>query len=376
MPAPLRFLPLFAVALAVRLGTVVLGSCLAVLPPDPFTDPATPTRFRGEMRSGAARPIEPWYRFDALWLANVGRNGYAAAEDSGGRLGVAFLPAAPAVFALADAVGVNPFWAVLLAANLAGAAGAAVLARVAARVTGDADVGPRAFVLLLAFPTAFFLSAPYNEAFGLLFTALAMAAWLDRKAVGSAVWAGLGSLARMTGVAVGVAAVAGWVCGDRTRAGFWRAAVVAAGSFAGLAAFWAYLGWAVGDPLAGLRSQAAWGRRGFSVWNPWHALESVWDPDVPHWGEAAVVVGFVVLGVRAWARRGAFWGVLALVPVGQMVMSGTFLSGHRLVLAALPAFVELADVLRNRLLFRTTVVGFAAAQLVLLNRYVHWVWAG
>jgi hypothetical protein len=376
MPPPPRFLPLFAAALAVRLGVVALGSFLATRPPDPFTDPATPTQFRGEIRAGSARVVEPWYRFDAVWLANVGRNGYAAAEDGGGRLGVAFLPAAPAVFAAADAVGLNPFWAVLLAANLAGAAGTAVLARVAARLTGDPAAGRRAFVLVLAFPTAFFFSAPYNESFGLLFTALALAAWLDRKVVGSAAWAGLGSLARMTGVAVGVAAVAGWACDDRTRAGWRRAAAVAAGSFAGLAAFWAYLGWAVGDPLAGLRSQAAWGRRGFSVWNPWHALESVWDPDVPHWGEAAVVLGFAALGVRAWLRRGAFWGVLALVPLAQMVMSGTFLSGHRLVLAAVPAFAELADLLRNRLLFRATVVGFAAAQLVLLNRYVHWLWAG
>ena len=74
-------------------------------------------------------------------------------------------------------------------------------------------------MLIQAFPTAFFFSAPYNEAFGLLFTALALSAWLDRKAGRAALFAALGSLARMTGVAVGVAALVGWLCDDRTRAG-------------------------------------------------------------------------------------------------------------------------------------------------------------
>ena len=68
--------------------------------------------------------------------------------------------------------------------------------------------------------------------------------------------------------------------------------------------------------------------------------------------------------------------MLTLVPVAQMMLSGTFLSGHRVVLACLPAFIELADLLKNRLWFGVVVVGFAAAQFVLLNRYVHWLFAG
>jgi hypothetical protein len=87
-------------------------------------------------------------------------------------------------------------------------------------------------------------------------------------------------------------------------------------------------------------------------------------------------LGFTILGIRAWVKRGAFWGILTLVPIGQMMISGTFLSGHRVVLAALPGFIELADLLRNRLAFRVVVVGFAYIQFELLNRYVHWIFAG
>jgi hypothetical protein len=390
-----RFLPLFAIALAVRFAVVALGVLLiaaqptkpvkvvglavagfpADLRPPKEKDPVA-ENFRDEIRAGSAHTIEPWYRWDAVWLANVAKHGYAGAADKGGRLGVAFMPAQPACMAAASALGLNPFWIGLLAANIAAAAGTAVLARVATRLTNDRDTGLRTFVLLLAFPAAFFFSAPYNEGFGLLFTALALSAWLDRKTYRAALFAALGSLARMTGVAVGVAALVGWLCDDRTRPGLKRAIVVAVGSFAGLILFWGFLAWVVDDPLAGLKSQVAWGRRGLSVWNPWYAIESIYDPELPHWGEAFVVLVFAILGIRAWARRGAFWGVLTLVPVAQMMLSGTFLSAHRLILAALPGFIELADVLKNRAAFRVTVIACVLVQLVLLNRYVHWMFAG
>jgi hypothetical protein len=390
-----RFWPLFAVALAARLGVVALG--IALIP----VQPARPVRvlgiavagFPADLRpaseanpgaeetrqailNGPARIIEPWYRWDAGWMARIAREGYAGARDPGGQVGSAFMPILPGSMAAAGALGLDPFWAGLLLANLAGAAGTAVLARVAARLTGDRGVGFRTFVLLLVFPTAFFFSAPYNESFGLLFTALALSAWLDRKAARAGVFALFGSQARMTGVAVGAAALAGWACDDRTRTGLRRAVLVAAGSFGGLLLFWAYLGWAVGDPLACLKSHSAWGRRPLALSNVWYSIESIYDPELPHWGEAFLVFLFGLLGVRAWRRRGAFWGVLTLVPVAQMALSGTFLSAHRVVLACLPAFIEMADLLRNRLYFRLVVGAFAFAQFVLLNRYVHWLFAG
>lgn len=371
-----RFLPLFTIALGVRVVVLALAPVCARLPPNPYQDPRTPTLFREEMRSGSAVWIEPWYRFDALWMVNVARHGYAGAEDAGGRLGVAFMPMLPTLMAGGERVGLNLFWVGVVATNLAAAAGCAVFARAATRLTGDRSTGLRAFTLLLAFPSSFFFSAPYNEAFGLLFTALALDAWLRHRVGWAGLFAGLGSLARMTGIGVGVAALTGWLFDDRTGRGLRRAVLLALGSFAGLALFWGYLGFAVGDPFAGLKSQTAWGRRQLSVWNPWYAIESIYDPDVPHWGEAIVVFGFVGLGIRSWRNRGAFWGLLTLAPIGQMMMSGTLLSGHRLILAALPGFIELADLLRQRTLFRLTIIGFAVVQFLLINRYVHWVFAG
>jgi hypothetical protein len=374
LPVP-RFLPLFLVALAVRVGTVALGSALAALPPDPHSDPNTPKHFRDELTAGSARAIESWYRFDALWFANVARNGYANAHDEGGHLGPAFMPALPATMALGEALGLNMFWVGIIVPNLAGAIGAAVLARVAARQLNDPSAGWHTLALLLAFPTAFFCSAPYNESFGLLFTAFALAAWQANRPIVAGLCAFSGSLARLTGVALGVAAVADWLV-TRDRATLRRALWVALGSFAGLAAFCVFLWWVVGDPFAAPKAHAKWGRADLSWKNPWLTIESIYDPQVPHWGEAVVVLGATILGVRAWLKRGAFWGLLALLPVAQMFTSGTLLSAHRVILAALPIFIELADLLRGRRsLFFATLLIFAYAQFLLLNRFVHWQFA-
>ncbi|WP_148087553.1 hypothetical protein [Gemmata obscuriglobus] len=276
----------------------------------------------------------------------------------------------------AHALGLNLFWAGLIVANATGAAGAAVFAQVAARQLRCRSAGWRALALLLAFPTAFFLSAPYNESFGLLFTALALAAWQQNRPLRAGLAALGGSLARMTGGALAVAAAVDCAL-RRKRHECPRALAVMLGSLGGIALFWGTLWWVVGDPFAGLKAQAKWGRPELSWKNPFRTLESIYDPALPHWGEAAAALGVAALGVRAWHKRGAFWGVLALIPVAQLFVSGSLLSGHRIVLASLPAWIELADLLRNRrLLLLVTLTGFAFAQLLLLNRYVHWQFAG
>jgi len=371
-----RFAPLIVVALTVRFGTVALGAVLGTLPPDPYTDPSTPSHFRSELTSRDNRFIEPWFRFDALWFMSIARNGYRDAHDESGNLGPAFMPAMPITFAFAEMCALNPFWTGLIVANVLGAIGAAVFAQVAARQLNDSVTGWYTLALLLSFPTAFFYSAPYNESFGLFFTALALAAWQFRQSTVAGFAACGGSLARLTGVSLGVAAVADWLLRPERKT-LWRTLALATGSCAGLALFWCFLWWAVGDPFAGLKSHEKWGRSGLSWKNPLRTIHSIYDPELPHWGESALVFGAAILGVRAWRKRGAFWGVLVLVPIAQMFASGTLLSGHRVILAALPAFIELADLLRRRRGVCAIVIGiFALAQIVLLNRYVHWQFAG
>src|ERR1700684_3065601 len=103
-----RFWPLFLIAIGSRIVIVIIGCILGSLPPD-----NRPKDDRGELLTGpeelhakimmsSARPIEPWYRWDAGWYVNVGTNGYSKASDELVKLGgTAFLPALPLCFAAA-----------------------------------------------------------------------------------------------------------------------------------------------------------------------------------------------------------------------------------------------------------------------------------
>lgn len=374
-PAP-PFWPLFAAALAVRVGVVAFGLVLAAQRQSQ-PDLEHIIHQREAIGIGRAGPIEPWYRGDAIWLAYVATVGYANAEGPNGQHGAAFLPFMPAVMASASSVGLNPFWAGLLTANIAAALGMALFTRLTARLTNDRATAIRAFVLLNAFPSALFLSAPYQEAFGLLFTALAMSAWYSGRAGAAGASAAMGCLARMTGAVVGIAALASWLLdGPRTRRQFFRALIMAAGCAIGVAAGLAVMWYTLGDPLAGIKSHEAWGRRSASILNFGAAIHSIYDPVAPRRLEGGLAILFVFLGIRAWIKRGAFWGLITLLPIGQMAATGTFLSGHRVLLACLPGFIELADLLKNRLAYMITIALSVVVQLFLLNNYIHWGFAG
>ena len=80
--------------------------------------------------------------------------------------------------------------------------------------------------------------------------------------------------------------------------------------------------------------------------------------------------------MRAWVKRCAFWGLVTLLPIAQMAATGTFLSGHRVLLACLPGHRVLADLLKNRLAYMIAIALSVVVQLFLLNNYIHWGFAG
>jgi hypothetical protein len=372
-----RFWPLFAVALAVRLVVLLVGVLVAHQHPDAKPPESFIAVQYAEVDRAAAWPVEPWYRADALWILHVGTHGYANSAGPDGQHGAAFLPLLPALIALASALGLNVYWVGVVVPNLAAAAGMAVFARLAAKITGDRAAAIRAFVLLNAFPSALFFSAPYQESFGLLFTALALDAWYDGKSARAGLFAGVACLARLTGVTIGAAALAAWLIdGPRTRGGLFRALAVVTGCAVGVLVGWAVMWWTLGDPFAATKAHAAWGRLSPSPWNIPLAFRSVANPQSPQWFALGMVLFVSAGGVVAWVRRGTFWGLVALLPAVQLASTGTFLSGHRVMLAALPAFVELASLVRNRMAFAALVAAFALVQLVLVKTYVLWGFAG
>ena len=88
---------------------------------------------------------------------------------------------------------------------------------------------------------------------------------------------------------------------------------------------------------------------------------------------SSTLVAALVLGVRAWAVRGPLWGCLVIVPVLQALATGTMMSMSRIGLAAFPAAIDAAELIRPRATFAVVAALMLAAELVIAGRYVNWI---
>jgi hypothetical protein len=442
----------------------------------------------------ARKWVEPWYRWDANWYAEVSAFGYAF--DLQRQTTAGFLPLLPMVMATAAGLGLDRYWAGLLVPNLAFAVGLAAFGKVALRVTGDLGTTWRACLLAMAYPFSFFFSAPYHESLGFALTAAAMLAWIVRRPIASAVCLAGASLARLTTLAMSLGLIAEWfddvVHRRPARHSAWL--VVLSGGL-GFASFCAYLGLRLGEPLAHLHAHSAWHRQSASVRNVFVTLEVMiiqagraplfgvmavailfWTCQRPvraalirfrawvlaetsasrpgprparrrsnAWAErhargrttprdpqgpvpsatdqmparepsggldraasaAALVLVLVGLGlalpdgpvhsavaeleqypnqlaiclflglaVHAFWRRGPLWGCLVLVPILQAMATASFMSITRLTLAAFPAFIDLAELLRPRAVFAIGLGTMLLAQVRLIDLFVNWTFVG
>jgi hypothetical protein len=156
----------------------------------------------------------------------------------------------------------DPYWLGLLIPNLAFAVGLALFGRVALLVTGSAATTWRACVLLAAFPSSFYFSAPYQESLFFALSAAALLAWLERRPARSAAALAAASTARLTALSMSLGLVLEWAIdilkGRAARRGAWLVAI--AGTL-GTALFFGYLALRFHDPLLHLKAHAAWLRK-------------------------------------------------------------------------------------------------------------------
>jgi hypothetical protein len=359
----------FWIGLALRLGVAAFALAAAQLP-----GPAPHPRASGS-RAAAVRAdlerSEPWmaglYRWDAVWCADVALRGYALEPDEDGYRNTGFQPVVPAA--------INNF-GYTLTGILAAVFSAWAISRTADNIriaTYDADLARRTFWLLHLFPSACFFSFPYHEGIAALAVATVVSKRIHEQSSRAFAPAGLGVLAKSTGLACAAAAFAEWLL-VRPRPSAKLLLWVLLGCTVGLLIFAFDLYLATGDPLANTRAHAAWGR---SAPSPHRIPAAVVDAFAePKFGELATCALFLALGVRSWRKRGPFEGMLTLFPIILLLSTGSVLSGQRVVLVCLPGFVELADLLKTRLLFRTAAAAFAGLQLFNAWQYAHWQFAG
>jgi len=261
------------------LGLLWLGAA-------PGSDRFDPTGETRPFGPGLDLLVGPGARWDSVWYLSIAEDGYGDAVDGAK---AAFFPLYPLLAKVVGWLVGSPLLGGLLVSCACGFAALVLLRRLAAIELGEADA--RGTVLLVAFfPTAFFLSAVYAESLFLLLTVgTVLAARQGRWA-----WAGaLGGLAAMTrnsGVLLLVPTLIMFLWGPRgdrpAPAGarpWWRPRHPVAPAIcwlalipAGLAAYLAYIGVVLGDPLAPFTAQRLWGRELVPLGGVWEGARAAW----------------------------------------------------------------------------------------------------
>ena len=393
-----------------------------------------------ELQKPSRRPIEPWYRWDSMWYARICRLGYSRApagqQATTGFMPLLSIVMAAGAAAGLDPYWVGLIAPNLAFALGLAAFGRLVATATGDGVTAWRSC----LLLVAYPGSLFFSAPYQESlAFALLSLAI-LAWLDHRPALSALALApaGLARLTAVAfPVAIVAEWLDDLARGRRPRH---SAFFVAAAGGVGIGAFFLYLGWKFGDPLLYLKTHGAWGRRPASPANLVRLASEVvhMARSAPLFGLAvasilawtlrepiaailtrigrigrglaattaaiAVVTAlglavpggdyrgkivylykerdfliaalFLGLGVRAWWRRGPFWGCLVLVPLLQALATGTVLSISRLALASFPAFLDAAELAPKRWAFAVVVGVLCLVQIRWIQLFVNFVFVG
>lgn len=311
--------------------------------------------------------LHAWQHWDAHWYLRIASLGYFSPEPT------AFFPLYPALIHVATGVvGQNhALAAAMLIANLGTLGAFVAVALLAANELGTHAAFPT-LRLVVAYPLAFFLFAPYTEGLFIAFVAGALYAARRGSWRWAALWALLAALTRPTGLALLLPL--DWEYGRqrdwwrvvRAGAGRWRSllapralgetALVLGAVPVGVGLYALYLWRRFGTPLMFLQAEKDfWGHTRMPPWQTyWIALGDFLR--TPAWTDKQAMLLFTLVPVTALgvltlvaARRApvAFTlyslGVLYLCLASPIVGSMDILSSDgRYVLTAVPLFLVLA----------------------------------
>lgn len=365
------------VYLVFRLGLFALALVVAGLLPHPNN--VSVPGWEAPVPAGWATAVTGWESGDALWYLRIGSQGYGVDDGSG-----AFFPLYPFLIRVVGTLlGGHWLLAAYVVSNVALVVALVLLFRLTERELGE-PLARRAVLYLCAFPTGFFLFAPYSES---LFLALAIGCLYAARTArwGPAALLGLlAALTRSPGVLLALPLAAEALLQARAlptarrrllSAGAGAGACVA--TVAGLVGYLAFWEYEVGDWRRPIDLQReGWGKE--RAW-PW---ETLWDgarlavqfPGVNPGGyflvDAAVVLLVLVAAVWVLWRTRLTWGLYAgsavLVPLFLMWPGRPLLSLPRIYLVVFPTVWALAR-LAERYRAHDAVLGVSVVSMGVLG---------
>jgi hypothetical protein len=371
-----------SVTLVWRVGLALWGAWTIASSPAPII-PNPPSMYHGLVRvpdDGMWLALAPWQRWDAIWYLRIAQFGYAADDSS-----TSFFPLYSILTRFVALLTRDYLAAALVVSTLSIIAAFAVMYRLT-RDLFDHATAQRAILYWVAFPTAFFLFAPYAESL-LVATALTALYFERQKKWGlAAIAAGAATLTRPVGFLIALPLFL-----DALRAPNWRERVRGSmpllGVAFGLGVFMLYLQIFLGDALLWVHSEDAWGRifvfPGTTIF--WAAQ------DILH-GRGAVAndvidigLTFMTLGITfaAWKKLpfslSAYALAMIVFPLLSYAQAASYApapmaAAGRRVLVAFPAFIALAVVWRGKWKQPSWIATSAALQLILFTAFVKWLW--
>lgn len=300
--------------------------------------------------------------WDGRWYRTVAENGYLL--EPGRQSDPAFFPFYPMLLRMLNALGIGYGGAGILLSSVAFLAALIAFERLTCELLGAA-VARRTTVYVALFPLGYVFSMSYPESMVLLLMSLAALAARRGLWLWTAALLAMGALARpeMLLLALPLLPLA-----LRERRGRHRGLALGAvfAPLAALGSFALYLGLRLGDPLAWMDAERAWGRQ-FTALGLLRAIENVPDSVGDNaWTIRDVVLFAVYLALLGVARKGGvprLWLLASTLIVVLPTFSGSFQSVGRFGLLA-PAMYWALAIISERVVVDLALRSVAAALLV------------
>lgn len=323
---------------------------------------------------------EPWHRWDTAWYIKIAIQGYRANDPT-----VVFPPLYPLLIRLTvPFCAGNYVLASLLVSNAACLVLLILLFKLIELEGGSGGVAVTTLICLLAFPSAYYLTAGYSET---LFLSLILGAFYSAFRHKWWLAGGLAALATLTRLQGAMLFIPlGWIAYVQFRE-------------AGIRPVLARLPAVLGGPLSALAYVVYLSASGFmsteaaylQEWQlttrfPWESVQNFLSRLItnanamPDWekNNALVLLFIVITGIAVLVKLRMPYKLYVWLTLPLLLLRyhyGPQFEGMiRYVLVMFPCFIAVAMVFRRRWMLLPILIVGVYLQLVLLDRFVHWVW--
>ncbi len=323
-----------------------------------------------------------WAHWDSGWYMQIVNGSYwrdSTKDLTSGMTSFPFFPLYP-LLVKALAVPIAAVWHSAAATLLSGLLisngaliGALICLHRLTCMEATEDDARRAVIYALFFPMGFFFSAFYTESLYLFLSVAAFYAGRRGKWVVAGLVGGLSALTRPTGVLILLPLLLMYARDRQWNVRKFDRQVFALILIPALFAIYPlFLYTLVGNPLAFVDAQSAWGHA--TSW-PWRTLFSPLHrtPVVTAFEQGMVIV-FLVLNVFTFAWLPLPYGMFTLLNLLPALISGDVNSMSRYSAVTFPSYIVMARLGRNPILHNTIMILSVGLQVVWMIAWVRFYW--